>query len=52
MKTKTQFYLFFILLALVGCKKDSPVTRVVKFTSTTYQTLGTFDSLGTGLFIN
>ena len=31
---------------LIACKKDKPVTRVVEFTSTTYQTLGTYDSSG------
>jgi hypothetical protein len=46
MKTRTYIPLFIILLILVACKKDTPVTRVIKFTSTTYQTLGTFDSLG------
>ena len=30
----------------LSCKKEEPVTRVVEFTSTTYQTLGTYDSLG------
>ena len=45
-ENKNTILFIFILLILVGCKKDSPVTRVVKFTSTTYQTLGTYDSLG------
>ena len=38
--------LFIILLLLFACKKQQPVTKVVKFTSTSYQTLGTFDYLG------
>src|SRR5664279_2954994 len=46
MKTIKYTPLFIILFMLVACKKDKPVTRVVEFTSTTYQTLGTYDSLG------
>ena len=45
MKTKNYLLLFSILLIINACKKD-PVTRPVKFTSTTYKTLGTYDSLG------
>ena len=46
MKTKKYTSLFILLLILISCKKDAPVTREVKFTSTTYQTLGTFDTSG------
>lgn len=47
MKIKNFTPLFIILLMLIGCKKEvKPVTRVVEFTSTTYKTLGTYDSSG------
>ncbi|MEO6732870.1 MAG: DUF4114 domain-containing protein [Ferruginibacter sp.] len=40
--------LFIVLLILVSCKKKdpAPLTTVVEFTSTSYQALGTYDSLG------
>lgn len=40
--------LFFIIIILVSaCKKEkAPVTIPVEFTSTNYQTLGTYDSFG------
>ncbi|MEO5649596.1 MAG: DUF4114 domain-containing protein [Ginsengibacter sp.] len=38
--------LFVILLSLASCKKDNSVTKPVKFTSTTYKTLGTYDAAG------
>lgn len=45
MKTKNYLFLVIIvLLMLNACKK--PATRTIKFTSTTYQTLGTYNSLG------
>ena len=37
--------IFIVLSVLPGCKK-SPVTQVVKFTSTNYETLGAFDTAG------
>ena len=46
MKTQKYTPLFIILLILVACKKETPVTRVVKFNKTSYQTLGTFNSSG------
>lgn len=46
MKIRKHLLLFAILVMFFGCKKEAPVTRVVKFTSTTYQTLGTFNSSG------
>lgn len=46
MKTQKYTPLFLILLMLIACKKETPVTRVVKFNKTSYQTLGTFDSFG------
>src|SRR5580765_3612379 len=47
MKTKNYLLLFItVLLILVACKKDKPVTRVVEFTSTTYVSLGTYNSVG------
>jgi hypothetical protein len=45
MKAK-KYTSLFILLLLIACKKAAPVTRVVEFTSTTYKTLGTYDSSG------
>lgn len=45
MKTKTYLFLFSLLLMVNACKK-APVSRPVKFTSTIYKTLGTYDSLG------
>ena len=46
MTTKTFPPLFIILLMLVACKKEKAVTRVVEFTSTSYHTLGTYNSSG------
>lgn len=46
MKIKKYLPLFITVFILISCKKDPVVTRVVKFTSTSYQFLGTFDSLG------
>lgn len=45
---KIQIYAgMFIILMLSACSKhDTPVTKVVKFASTTYETLGMYDSLG------
>jgi hypothetical protein len=48
MKTKNYLYLFITLLSLNACKKD-PVTKPVKFTSTTYVNLGAYNSAGTPL---
>ncbi|MGN6531421.1 MAG: DUF4114 domain-containing protein [Ginsengibacter sp.] len=48
MKAKNYLYLFITLLAFNACKKD-PVTKPVKFTSTTYENLGAFNSAGTPL---
>jgi len=46
MKSHTWLFLFSsILLTFSSCKKDA-VTKPVKFTSTTYQNLGAFDSDG------
>jgi hypothetical protein len=45
MKTKNYLLLLIAIFILNACKKEA-VTRPVKFTSTTYQTLGTYDSLG------
>ena len=45
MKTNNFLFLFSILLMVNSCKKAA-VTRPVKFTSTVYQTLGTYNSLG------
>lgn len=38
--------LFIILLIINGCKKDNYITKPVNFTSTVYQTLVPYDSLG------
>lgn len=38
-------YLFLVILLISACKKD-PLTVPVSFTSTTYETLGTYDSSG------
>lgn len=46
MKVQKYTPLFILLLMFIACKKETPVTRVVKFTKTSYQTLGTFNSLG------
>ena len=47
MKMKTYTLLSVILLMLVACTKEAPpVTTPVKFTSTTYETLGTWDTSG------
>lgn len=45
MKTKNYVLLFITLLTFSACKK-SPVTKPVKFTSTSYQKLSTFDNTG------
>ena len=47
MKLK-HYYPILFLLILISCKKEKkePVTVPVEFTSTTYQTLGSYDSLG------
>lgn len=42
-----KFAVFFALSILfLSCKKEEPVTRIVEFTSTTYETLGGFDTNG------
>ena len=48
MNTKTSIYLFLICLSLlIACKKkDTPITRDVEFTVTSYDTLATFDNTG------
>ncbi len=46
MKTKTYPLLCVIFFLLVSCKKEDLVTRVVEFTSTSYQALGTYDASG------
>ena len=47
MKTiKNTPFLVIILLMAMSCRKQPVVTKVVKFDSTTYQTLGTFDANG------
>jgi hypothetical protein len=48
MKAKNYLYLLITLLAFSACKKD-PVTKPVKFTSTTYENLGSYNSMGTPL---
>jgi hypothetical protein len=45
MKTKNYVLLFIAVFTFGACKKD-PVTKPVKFTSTSYQTLSTFDNTG------
>jgi hypothetical protein len=45
MKTKNYVLLSITLLTFGACKKD-PVTKPVKFTSTSYETLSTFDNTG------
>ncbi|MEO5909205.1 MAG: DUF4114 domain-containing protein [Ginsengibacter sp.] len=45
MKTKNYVLLFIVLLTFGACKKD-PVTKPVKFTSTTYQSLNTYNNTG------
>ncbi len=45
MKTKNYVLLFIVLLTFGACKKD-PVTKPVKFTSTSYQSLSIFDNTG------
>lgn len=45
MKIRNCAYFFIVLLLLNACKKD-PVTKIVKFTSTTYQNLEPYNSLG------
>ena len=39
-------FVFVILLSLASCKKDKRTTKPVQFTSTSYNTLGTYDALG------
>ena len=54
MKMYTHLFIFTALILTVSaCKKKSadPVTRPVDFTSTTYQTLGTYDSSGTPSYL-
>ncbi len=46
MKTKIYTPLFIIILVLVACTKEKTVTRPVEFTSTTYESLGTYDNTG------
>jgi len=46
MKIKNLLFSLGLLLAASGCQKTAVLTRPVQFSSTTYQTLGTFDSLG------
>jgi hypothetical protein len=47
MKMKTYTILSIALFTLLACTKDAtPVTVPVKFTSTTYETLGTWDTSG------
>jgi hypothetical protein len=47
MRTTRCAAILIIFLALVACKKaTAPITTVVEFKSTTYQTLGTFDASG------
>ena len=46
MKTKNYALLFFSILLLNACKKD-PFTKPVKFTSTTYDKVGSYDASGT-----
>jgi hypothetical protein len=46
MKTRSYPLLFLGILLLNACKKD-PVTKPVKFTSTTYDKVGTYNSFGT-----
>lgn len=41
-----KYILLCLLILLFSCKKEEPVTREVEFTSTLYQVLGTYDSLG------
>ncbi len=48
MKTKNYLYLVITLLVFSACRKD-PATKPVKFTSTKYENLGSFNSLGTPL---
>jgi uncharacterized protein DUF4114 len=48
MKAKSYLFLFITLLVFNACKKD-PVTKPVKFTTTTYENVGAFDNGGTPL---
>lgn len=50
MKMKKLMPLFVILFIIGACKKEA-VTKPVEFTSTTYQTLGTYDSSGTPSYL-
>lgn len=44
---KPYLFLFFCVISIaISCKKKDPVTREVKFTSTSYKTLGSFSSEG------
>ncbi|MEO8819818.1 MAG: DUF4114 domain-containing protein [Ginsengibacter sp.] len=45
MKTRNYFHLAIAILLFSACGKD-PVTRPVKFTSTTYETLSTYNTQG------
>jgi hypothetical protein len=45
MKSKNYVLFFITLLTIGACKKD-PVTKPVKFTSTNYETLSSFDNTG------
>jgi hypothetical protein len=51
MKSYACLLLISVLLMLNACKK-APVTKPVKFTSTTYQKLGKFDSLGKPTYLS
>ena len=48
MKKFTPLFIIVVILGMAACKKDKtpPVTVPVTFPSTTYQTLGTYDSTG------
>ena len=51
MKTRNIFYALSILILLNACKKSAPASIPVQFTSTTYQNLGAFDSMGKPEFL-
>ena len=46
MKTRSYAYLCVIIFLFSACKKNNPVTKTVQFTSTTYQNLSPFNTLG------
>jgi len=46
MKIKKYTPLVIILFILIACKKEKAVTRVVEFPTTTYLSLGTYNSVG------